>query len=154
MKKVLSIILLIILTVITFNTLSYSQATGVIGKLYTKSAADQTYGMVNTSVTVNTLTIQQAMEKSSDYLMFNIINGNLIILSGKREVLYSADFTTKSVSSSIVFHVFSVSKIKELIEKGGNNPFTNVELRDNNVLTITNGVVTIEMSQVCPPFCP
>lgn len=154
MKKFVSFLTLIILTVVTFNSFGYAQATGVIGKLYTKSAADQTYGKVNSSVAVNTLTLIKAIKKSPDYLMFRIVNGNLIILNGKRAVIYSTNLATTSVASNVVFHVFSTSMVKQLISSGGNNPFTTVELRENNVLTITNGVETLEMSNVCPPVCP
>ena len=153
MKRAISILILMILTVITFNSLEYAQATKVIGKLYTKADANQIYGKVNTSVTVNTSTILQAMDKSPDYLMFNIINGKLIILNGKRAVLYSSDFSTKSVSSSTVFHVFSTSMIKQLLNTGGNNAFTTIELRNNDVLTATNGTETIEGGILCPPNC-
>ena len=154
MKKLLPILFFSVLIIISFNSSVFAQATGVIGKLYTKAAADQTYGKVNSSVTVNTIALQQAMEKSPDYLMFNIVNGKLIILNGKRAVLYSSDFSTKSVSSNVAFHAFSVSKIKELISTGGNNPFTTVELRDNDVLTVTNGTETMEAGLACPPMCP
>jgi hypothetical protein len=153
MKRAISILILMILTVITFNSLGYAQATKVIGKLYTKVDANQIYGKVNTSVTVNTSTILQAMDKSPDYLMFNIINGHLIILNGQRTVLYSTNLSITSVSKSTVFHKFSVSKIKELISTGGNNAITTVELRNNDVLTATNGTETIEGGILCPPNC-
>ena len=154
MKKLFSTLSLTISIMALFNFSGYSQTTGIIGKLYTKAAADQTYGKVNSSVTVNTLTITQVIERSPDYLMFNIINGNLIILNGKRAVLYSSDFSTNSVSKNTVFHAFSVSKVKELIQMGGNNPFTTVELRNNDQLTVTNGYETLEGSLMCPPMCP
>ena len=153
MKRIISILTITILTIITFNSLGYAQATKVIGKLYTKADANQIYGKVNTSVTVNTSTILQTMEKSPDYLMFNIINGHLVILNGQRAVLYSTDLSIASVSKSTVFHKFSVSKIKELISTGGNNVITTVELRNNNVLTITNGEETLDLGVVCPPNC-
>ena len=146
MKRVILFFSLTILIVVTFNSFGYAQLTGVVGKLYTKVAADQTYGKVNTSVTVNTTTLIQAIEKSPDYLLFNIINGHLIILTGKRAVLYSTDLSITSVSRSTVFHAFSTSMIKQLISSGGNSPFTTVELRDNDVLTVTNGTETIEQS--------
>jgi hypothetical protein len=154
MKKLFSTLSLTISIMALFNFSGYSQTTGIIGKLYTKAAADQTYGKVNSSVTVNTLTITQVIERSPDHLMFNIINGNLIILNGKRAVLYSSDFSTKSVSRSAVFHYFSASKIKELIQLGGNNPFTTIELRSNNILTISSGTETLEAALLCPPVCP
>ena len=154
MKRAISILVSMILIVITFNSLGYAQATKVIGKLYTKADADQIYGKVNTSVTVNTITLQQAIEKSPDYLMFNIINGHLIILNRKRAVLYSTDAATTSVAMNVVFHVLSSSILKQLISTGGNNAFTTVELRDNDVLTITNGNETADNSFLCPPICP
>ncbi len=154
MKKLFSILSLTILIIVSFNSFGFAQATGTIGKLYSRANADQIYGRVNSSVTVSTQTILQTIEKSPDYIMFNIINGNLIILNGKRAVLYSSDFSTKSVSRSTVFHYFSTSKLKELIQQGGNNPFTTIELRSNNILTITNGNETLEASLACPPNCP
>lgn len=154
MKRILSILSLTILIIISSNSFGYAQATGVIGKLFTKAQADQNFGKVNSSVTVNTLTITQAIEKSPDYLLFNIVNGNLLILNRKRGVLYSANPATMKVASNVPFHIFSVSKVKELISSGGNNPFTIVELRDNGILTITNGTETMEMSLMCPPYCP
>lgn len=154
MRRIVSFLILTILTVVIFNSFGYAQVTGVIGKLYTKSAADQTYGKVNSSVAVNTLTLIKAIKKSPDYLMFNIVNGNLIILNGKRAILYSTNLATTSVASNVVFHVFSTSKIKDVINLGGNNPFTSVELREDSTLTLTNGLETLEGGLWCPPYCP
>ena len=86
--------------------------------------------------------------------MFNIINGHLIILNRKRAVLYSTDAATTSVAMNVVFHVLSSSILKQLISTGGNNAFTTVELRDNDVLTVTNGNETADNLSLCPPWCP
>ncbi len=154
MKKILSTLTLTTLFFISLNSSGYSQAAGVVGKLYTKADANQTYGPVVSSVTINTEIILKAIEQSPDYIMFNIINGQLIILNGKRGVLFSTDKLTTAVPARTVFHYFSTSKVKELITLGGNATFTTIELRPNNVLTVTSGTSTLEQSLFCPPFCP
>lgn len=56
-----------------------------------------------------------------------------------------------TVSSNEVFHLFSVSIVQELLTKGS-NAVTFVENRQN-VLTLTNGDETLELSESCPPIC-
>ena len=154
MRKVLSTLVLTILFFISLNSAGYSQATVVIGKLYTKADANQTYGAVVSSVTINTQILLNAIEKSPGYIMFNIINGQLTILNGKRGVLFSTDKLTTAVPARTVFHIFSASKVQELITLGGNSTFTTIELRPNNVLTVTSNTATLEGSLQCPPICP
>lgn len=154
MKKILSTLVLTTLFFISLNSAGYSQAAGVVGKLYTKADANTTYGPVVSSVTINTQILLKAIEQSPDYLMFNIINGQLTMLSGKRAVIFSTNKLTAAVPARTVFHFFSTSKIKELITLGGNATFTTIELRPNNVLTVTSGTATVEQSLNCPPFCP
>jgi hypothetical protein len=48
--------------------------------------------------------------------------------------------------------MFSVSIINELLEKG-KNTLSTIEIR-GDVLSITNGIYTLEFSTICPPFCP
>ena len=83
--------------------------------------------------------------------MFNIINGHLIILDVKRAVLYSTDAATTSVATYVVFNVLSSSMLKQLISTGGNNASTTIELRDNDVLIVTNGNENADNLPLCPP---
>ncbi len=119
-----------------------------VGKVYTKQAADSIYGPVLNSTIINTQDLQSLFSKTFNYLMFKVIQDNLVILDDNRNPIYPADF---SVSEYDVFNYCSVSKLQELISNG-NDPFTFVENRQK-VLTITNGGFTLEEIQPCPPYC-
>lgn len=123
---------------------------GVIGKLFTKVQADQMYGPVLKSVTINTSTLQALLAKSPKYIMFNIINGQLVIASHQRAVL-SGQMATLNTNQPM--KVFSTSVVNQLIQQGGYFT-TTIELRTNNALTITNGTTTDGGGEICPPFCP
>jgi len=124
--------------------------TGVIGKLYTKDQANQIYGPVLQSISINTTSLSALAAKTPNYIMFNILNGQVVILNSYRSVLYGP---MTAVSASQVFRVFSTSIVNQLIQQGG-SPTTNIELRANNTLTVSNGEETLEMSYTCPPICP
>ena len=81
--------------------------------------------------------------------MFRINNGNLVILGDQRNVLYPAGAV---VSPQDEMRLFSVSLVKKILFDG-NNTNTNIEIRNNNVLTLTNGNYTLEYSWPCPPSC-
>lgn len=118
------------------------------GKLYSKNEANSIYGPVISSVKINTADLSNMLSKTSNYIMFSIKNGSPAILDNKRSSLYPRNL---AISAEEVFHVFSVSIVKELITKGGSTE-TYIENR-KNVLTITNGAYTLEMALACPPFC-
>jgi len=80
--------------------------------------------------------------------MFKIINSSLFILGDNRVVLCPAG---SSVPDDVVLHLFSKSKVIELLSLG-NSGNTVIENR-LNVLTVTNGDYTLEVSYPCPPFC-
>ena len=48
--------------------------------------------------------------------------------------------------------MYSGTIVQQLLS-GGNNPLTYVEIRQE-VLTITNGIFTLEYSLLCPPLFP
>ncbi len=125
-------------------------STSVVGKLYTKADADQIYGPVLQSVTISTSALSALAAKTPNYIMFNVLNGQLYILNSVRAVLSGP---TTSVSASQTFRYFSTSIVNQLILQGGSST-TTIELRANNTLTVTNGDSTLEMSQYCPPDCP
>ncbi len=137
------IYVLFLILVITFY-----QNAQTVGKLYSKSDANNLYGQVINSVSINSSDLQNLLLKTTNYIMFSIVNGNLVILDNKRIPLYPANMT---VSSNEVFHLFSVSIVQELLTKGS-NAVTFVENRQN-VLTLTNGDETLELSESCPPIC-
>jgi hypothetical protein len=82
--------------------------------------------------------------------MFRILNGNLTILGDKRTVLFPIG---TNISSQDVFRYFSISLIQKVINVG-NGSMTFIELRKNGIITITNGLQTMEEAAQCPPACP
>jgi hypothetical protein len=81
--------------------------------------------------------------------MFRILNGNLTILGDKRMVIYPVNAT---INPQDVFRYLSVSLIRKIIDNG-NSSVTLIEERDNGIITLTNGIYTLEESVLCPPFC-
>ena len=138
---------LIFILLIIFS-LSFELQAQVIGKLYSKSDADNIYGPVLNSASINTSDLQTMLLKTQNYIMFSLVNGSPEILDNNRNSLYP---TNLIVSSSQVFSLFSVSIVQELLTKGGSS-LTTIENRQKT-LTLTNGEITLEMGQLCPPFC-
>lgn len=138
--------LLTLLILITFTEFNYGQT---YGKLYTKVEGEQLYGAVVKSFQMSTQEVNSYLDKTEIVLMFNIKNEKLNILGDGRKSIYPVSAT---INSEEVFRVFSVSLIRELIEKGKSST-TYFEKR-NNVLTITNGQYLLEYSEICPPICP
>lgn len=81
--------------------------------------------------------------------MFRISNGSLFIVDNMRQPLYPANFR---IDETMVFHFFSTSVVKRLLEEGTSS-ITYIELRNNQILTLTNGAYTMEVSEICPPIC-
>jgi hypothetical protein len=128
---------------------SYFVQAQEIGVIFSKSVADQKYGEVLNSVEVNTSTLETLLEKSVNYIMFNIKGNNLYILGDGRKSIYPSDLM--NVSPDEVFKMASISKVKELLNSGKSSQ-TFVEQR-KNVLSITNGNYTLEEVTACPPMC-
>ena len=136
-----------IISIILICSISYPQ--NIVGKLYTKAEANSLYGLVINSVPISSMYLINLTSQTTNYLMFRILNGNIIILGDKRAALYP---TNAAISEKDVFRYLSISLIQKLI-KNGNSPTTYVEIRNNEILTITNGVYTLENTVLCPPFC-
>ncbi len=128
---------------------SFSYAQGIVGKMYSKQEADNLYGTVITAVQIQTSFLNKFLINQDSYVMFRIYNNNLIVLDSKRRPLYPE---TATVNPDDVFRYFSNSMVTKTISSG-NELTTRIELRNNNIITITNGNSTLEMGGICPPFC-
>lgn len=136
-----------------FSTVIFAQtstSTGVIGKLYTKDQANQIYGPVLQSISINTSSLKAMTARTPKYIMFNILNGQLYILNSDRTVMSGA---MTNLSASQPMRLFSTSIVNQLVQQG-NSSNTTIELRADNIITITNGDVTLEQAVLCPPACP
>lgn len=119
------------------------------GKILSKENADQLFGPVLVSKEILTEPLKMYTNQSTNVIMFKLMNNDLYILDNNRNALLPLGST---INSTEVFSMYSVAVVQQLLSDG-NNPFTYVEKR-NDVLTITNGMFTLEYSLLCPPFCP
>lgn len=120
-----------------------------IGKIISKAEADKNFGPVVQSIALDTAEVEKLIQASGDYLLFHILESKLVVLDKNRNAMMG---DAKAFDAVTPFHVFSTSKVIELL-KSGNAPTTTVELR-KGVLSVTNGEYTMEYSTLCPPVCP
>ena len=120
----------------------------VIGTIMTNEEANETYGEVQSSVSMSSSQLSSLSGQTKNLMMFKIIEDRLYILGDSRAVLYPSG---GSVDSSEVFAVYSKSKVLELLQMGENST-TFIEKR-KEVYSLTNGQYTLEIANWCPPYC-
>jgi len=136
----------IFLLIIFFTTMVQAQE---LGKIIPKSEADQLFGNVVESTSMTATELKTIITRTSNYVMFRLEDGQITILGDGRAVLYPEG---KTVSSDVVFHVYSKSKVSELL---GDNPVGMLAYENRtSVFSITYGISTLEYSGLCPPICP
>lgn len=128
----------------------------VIGKLYDKEEAEELFGPVLEKAEINSAELKSLAEPA-EYVMFNIMDGNLYILDGKRALLSEVNeekgITAEAYNKETVFSMYSKSMVDALMEKGGEEK-TYVQKRKDGLITVGNGAVVLELTKECPPNCP
>jgi hypothetical protein len=120
----------------------------IVGKIYSKDEADSLYGSPLNSVKISVPELKTCMGKSLNSLMFRYEEGQFYIADNNRKVLNK----DVAFSPAVVFTRFSISVIEDLIMKG-NGDTAVMELRPNDVVTITINAFTMENGTMCPPLC-
>jgi hypothetical protein len=133
--------------VILLSGISFSQE--VVGKIYSKQEADSLYGPVVSSVGISSSILIELLSNSTNYIMFRMANESVYIVDNNRHPLFSGNFAVDSVD---VYRVLSISMVAKIVQDG-KNPVTDIEIRNKDILTITNGIYTLEYSVACPPWC-
>lgn len=123
-------------------------AAETIGEIFLKEEADKNFGPVLFSIEINSSELKAICGNTNKFLMFNIVDRDLNILGDNRIVLYPKGII---IDSAEVFAVYSKNKVSELLEKG-EKEITFIEKR-SEVISLTNGQYTLEVSGWCPPFC-
>ena len=119
-----------------------------VGKIFSKEEANKLYGPALQSVQIPVSELKIYMGKSVNSLMFRYEDGLFYVADNNRKVLnYNITFPTTAV-----FTWFSISVIESLIGQGsGDTAF--MELRANDIVTITINAFTMETGYPCPPWC-
>lgn len=126
----------------------------VAGVIYSKAEADELYGKVISSTKMTNEELDGYLSKTDSYLMFYFskdMQAAPVILDHSQKALNMPNSKARAIRPSEL-KVYSISKIKELIEKGGEES-TMIEQREN-VISLTNGDYTLEFALGCPPYCP
>ncbi|MFH1197235.1 MAG: hypothetical protein V1720_16170 [bacterium] len=136
---------------------------GVVGKIFTNEEIDQLYGPVLESISIDSQELLTIVDKAENYAMFTIKNNQIIITNEYRELIspYKIFYAGMDrqlgvpnrnvIEDSDPLNLYSKSMVKKVVELG-NQSITKVERRAKKV-TITNGLCTLEMSTICPPYC-
>jgi len=142
LSKYFSIVFIISLFVCTSI---YAQE---IGKLFSADEANEKFGKVIESVKVETSSVKDWINSTNDKIMFNLKGESFTVLGDSRELVYS---TSRYSETNNKFHMYSKSKLIELVNKGGEST-TYLENR-NSVFSMRNGNVVLESAMPCPPYC-
>ena len=120
----------------------------IIGKIFSKDEADKNFGPVLSSVKIPSLELRALVSRSNKLVMFNVAGGKLSILKEGRGLLHPPSFSVKADEK---YAAYSKSKVEELLNLGMSDT-TLVEQR-KDVISVTNGMHTLEQGGWCPPFC-
>lgn len=119
-----------------------------IGEIFSLSEADAKFGKVNQSYNIEKSVIRELFTNTKSYLMFSILNNEMMILGDNRTPLYPDGL---KVNEELVFSLCSIEKIIELLDSD-NEKSVSVELREEK-LTISGRFRTLEDLWPCPPYC-
>ena len=120
-----------------------------IGKIYSKTEADSLFGNVIESKSVSAGTLENALKKTNNYVMFKLSKDMLTILGDNRTLIFS---DTSYSENNDVFSVLSKSKVLELISLS--KDVTCFMENRAKTFTITKGNYTLDLILPCPPVCP
>ncbi|MFO7447790.1 MAG: hypothetical protein R6W90_15600 [Ignavibacteriaceae bacterium] len=122
----------------------------VFGQLFTKEDGERVFGPIVFSVPLDSKIVSDYGKRTDigPYLMFGIINNQPIVYSqGRKELLNK---TNTILNDGFVLHVYSISMVLELLEKGDDTLY--LEQREA-AFTLSSGSMLLEMSSCCPPMC-
>jgi hypothetical protein len=118
------------------------------GEILSKDAANQEFGSVINSVSMDSDRLRTFAAETNNLIMFYLMDNELYILGDNRAPLYPAN---SELDADIVCKVYSKTIFIELLDRDQETK-TYIESRENT-LTITNGNYTLEYGATCPPWC-
>jgi hypothetical protein len=120
----------------------------IIGTIFPMEEADKNFGPVSFSAEISSSQLASLCTQAGKYIMFNIKDGNLSILREGRVLLYPDGF---KVDADEKYAVYRKSKVEELLNTGKAD--TAIIEQRKDVISLTNGLHTLELSDWCPPIC-
>ncbi len=139
---------LIILFILLLSALSSTIYSQEVGEIFGRKEADDLFGPVLESRTITADELKVYIVSANDKVMFRLEKNQISILGNSRKLLYSS---SNFIESNQVFHMYSKSKVLELLYSGNSQTVTLENRKD--VFSITVGDYTLERSFPCPPNC-
>ena len=154
MRLFTSIVLIFLFAMGSANPVSAQGKYGKIGKIFKVEEAKTLFGEVTAKRTINTAFLKRVLAKANYYVRLKLKNNLLTIFEDTKDVeTFNSRFEVTAITADdSPEHLLSVETIDEVITLGGSD-VTSIEMRED-ILTITNGAYTLEMTAGCPPVCP
>jgi len=152
MSKIYHLIFVSFLALLIFACSPSTQ----MGKIYTPEEANKLFGNVLYSVDIQANVLTDVLKRTNKSIMFGLINKQLIILDGKRNLLYPERAEYKETD---IFTAYSTDKVRELLssklnkQTDGEPETVSIEQRPE-VLSVSSDAQTLETGVKCPPACP
>lgn len=143
------------------------------GKLFSKEEADRQFGEVVEMVPMSLERFQALLDSSPaaatnvvgkellmpssasshrDTIMFRIMDNDIVVLDGMRRAIYNPTSMDFIKQNNIQFKVYARELVETLVRDGGGDTVM-FENREGGVFSITCGMITLEFSLPCPPWC-
>ncbi len=159
MKRLSSFIIIfsIIFSFVLFNSNTFAQGKfGKVGKTLSIEEANQQFGPVLNKFRINKHRLLALTKRAPEYIMFGIVNNQLVITNAKREVVFPDHIP--SVAKEHIFHLYSTSVVEDFLNSNDVQDIS-VETRANDIMTLTAegssniSANVLEFSAACPPLC-
>jgi len=118
------------------------------GRIISATEGETLFGKVVSSYQLGSTELLGYIQNAGNLIMFAEENAELYVAGTGRKILSS---NVQPPSPDLVFNVFNVSKVDELLALGGNTQ-TDVQIR-TDVLDLRNGAFMLEFGTPCPPYC-
>ena len=153
MRLFTSIILVILFALGSANPVAAQGKLGKVGKIFKVEEANALFGKVTSKRIINTSFLKRVLKKADHYVRLKLNNKFLTIFEDTKDMdAFNSRFSVTAITADdSPEHLISVETVDELITLGGSET-TTIEMR-GDVLTVTNGAYTLEMTVGCPPWC-
>ncbi|MFA6597560.1 MAG: hypothetical protein WCS69_07545 [Ignavibacteriaceae bacterium] len=125
-----------------------AQNTNEYGKIISATEGENLFGEIISSYKLSSEELLSYSQNAGQLIMFAEENDELFVAGSGRVIL---SLNTKAPSQDLVFHVYSVSKVNELLTLGKEEVMV-VEVR-SDVVDLKNGEFILEFALLCPPYC-
>jgi len=142
-------IIVLFLALITLSGSLFAQ-----GEIFTEEAADSLFGGVLEEVVMPNDLVEDfvfAAEANGDGILFNIFNGQLVVLDMQRNSILNCTGVDFQEFREVKFKLSTIDKVKELLDSN-NAKFIQFQEREK-AFCVQKSSTVLERMADCPPWC-